>query len=282
MDLSGDVWFNERQLCSIESAARMNPHTTILIFIITLKKAMLNIGHSPLIQTLKTYSNIHFQHINFQKYLKYSKIDAWFKKLKLQNVIDPESLISDIFRYLALKKYGGTYMDLDMISLQTIEYLPRNFIGIENEKSIANGLINIENSKGVAFINQCLRNIPRFYREQVRDSIGPRLVTRILQRLCKVKLVSEMSNRECGGFHVHPMNVFYPVAWDHRKRLFTSTTSVVNFILNLIKKSKTIHMWNYTTYHIKTEKDSVYDILAREYCPAVYKLWKYYNVSESL
>lgn len=65
----------------------------------------------------------------------------------LQESHYPTEHLSDILRYVTLWKYGGTYLDLDVITLKSFEEVEENFVGIEYDKSVGAGIINFSRKR---------------------------------------------------------------------------------------------------------------------------------------
>lgn len=80
---------------------------------------------------LLTYPNIHLMYFNPYEMVHGSILDDWFNTSSLLASRYRVPHLSDIFRIMMLRKYGGIYMDLDMIALQDFDTLPENFACIE-------------------------------------------------------------------------------------------------------------------------------------------------------
>lgn len=80
---------------------------------------------------LLTYPNIHLMYFNPFEMVRGSILEDWFNTSSLQTSGYKVVHYSDIFRLMMMRKYGGIYMDLDMIALQDFDTLPDNFACIE-------------------------------------------------------------------------------------------------------------------------------------------------------
>jgi lactosylceramide 4-alpha-galactosyltransferase len=113
--LQGGIVLTARQACAVESAAKMNPELEVYL----LFTAPINLGNSTekskLISQLLSYTNIHIRHLNFEKYFMGSPLEEWYKGGALKASRWPRSHASDALRFLTLWKYGGTYLDLDVV-----------------------------------------------------------------------------------------------------------------------------------------------------------------------
>jgi lactosylceramide 4-alpha-galactosyltransferase len=67
---------------------------------------------------------------------------------------------SDVLRYLSLWKYGGTYLDLDIVMLQSLDdQEPKNYAGAESKNFVAVGIINLEGETGHEIANMCVEDL---------------------------------------------------------------------------------------------------------------------------
>lgn len=73
---------------------------------------------SPVLDALASYSNINFNYLNITQYAESTPLDEWIRSGKLTRSLYVVSHTSDILRYLTLWKYGGTYLDLDTVSMK--------------------------------------------------------------------------------------------------------------------------------------------------------------------
>lgn len=67
---------NARQACAIESAARMNPSMTVYLLFIS--KSEFSNSTREIVRHLLNYSNVRIRHIDPQKYVKETPLDAWY------------------------------------------------------------------------------------------------------------------------------------------------------------------------------------------------------------
>jgi lactosylceramide 4-alpha-galactosyltransferase len=111
----GGIILTARQACAVESAAKMNPDLEVYL----LFTAPINLGNSTVknkvVTQLLSYPNIHVRHLHFEKYFMGSPLEEWYKGGALKASRWPRSHASDALRFLTLWKYGGTYLDLDVI-----------------------------------------------------------------------------------------------------------------------------------------------------------------------
>nr|CAD7413275.1 unnamed protein product [Timema cristinae] len=64
---------------------------------------------------VKHYPNVKLFHITMKRYFSSTPLEKWFQEGNIARTMWPVQHSSDVLRYLTLWKYGGTYMDLDII-----------------------------------------------------------------------------------------------------------------------------------------------------------------------
>lgn len=130
----------DREACAIESTARWNPNRSIFILFPSPVGVYKNGTKPQLIEILTKYPNIHFRTMNLWRFSYQTPLFEW---LKTDEIFKSEYLIehiSDIFRMVTLLKYGGLYLDLDVILLKNMDYLGEDFIG-DDWDSVANNAV---------------------------------------------------------------------------------------------------------------------------------------------
>lgn len=131
----GVIRLTSRQACAIESAgetmenyrssfsevaliaARINPHHEAFVLFAS-QVGFRNKTRQPIIDALLSYSNINFNYLNITQYAYKTPLEDWIKTGELFRSSYVVSHTSDILRYLSLWKFGGTYLDLDTVSLK--------------------------------------------------------------------------------------------------------------------------------------------------------------------
>ena len=86
-------------------------------------------------QLIDFYPNIHLKFVNINTFLEGTTLHQLWSEYKVQTSDFVVSHLSDILRYALIHRFGGTYVDTDVIFLKQLpeeESLP-NFIGKENE-----------------------------------------------------------------------------------------------------------------------------------------------------
>uniref|UniRef100_A0ABD2WQ84 Alpha-1,4-N-acetylglucosaminyltransferase n=2 Tax=Trichogramma TaxID=7490 RepID=A0ABD2WQ84_9HYME len=263
---SGTFNINCRQACAIESAAYSNAEMSVILLYINPFK-LSNHSLNLISKLLKYYPNIQVRRILVEEYMKYTPIEKWFASGILQSSRWPNSHMSDILRYLTLWKFGGIYLDLDVVVTTSLVNLT-NFAGAEDWMDVAAGVISFsENGLGRRIANGCLRDLMRNFRGDLWGNNGPGVITRTLQKFCSVKYAKDMTSKRCNGFKVFPPSVFYPIFYKDWRRYFQ--TEDFNATMKLINSARAIHLWNKLSFAEKVYHNSKvpYAIIAEKYCP---------------
>lgn len=75
--------------------------------------------NSILARTLLSYKNVFFKYLNVKQFAKDTPTAAFIESGKLDKSSHAVAHTSDVFRLLILWKFGGTYLDLDVITLKS-------------------------------------------------------------------------------------------------------------------------------------------------------------------
>ncbi|KAG5679439.1 hypothetical protein PVAND_009006 [Polypedilum vanderplanki] len=263
---------NPRQLCSYESAAFTNPTLQIYIVFISLHQSMTLELTKPL-NTLLSYKNVNIVYLKLSQFAKRTPAKDFIKSGKLQKSNFPVEHTSDVFRLLLLWKYGGFYLDSDMIVKKSVGILGENFACSDGERGIiSNAFLNFNHTSGrelvEAFINDQLTN----FDEKAWGYNGPQSISRVTTKWCKKLNTNKLKKKKnCNGFNIHPKKFCFPILPTYYEKIFQR-----NYTKVLTKRSKdaiTVHMWNKLTKNIKIFKKekNLYTTLAKNFCPRVYR-----------
>ncbi|XP_006572148.1 lactosylceramide 4-alpha-galactosyltransferase isoform X2 [Apis mellifera] len=262
------LMLNARQACAVESAAKMNPNMNVYLLFVSPSK--ISIDSKEMFKQLQTYPNIHIRYIKPENYMKDTPLDLWYKSDILKRSRWPRNHMSDILRYLTLWKYGGIYLDLDVVVITSIEHLT-NFAGAEDWKYVAAGVIGFDfTTLGRRMADACIRDIRANFRGDIWGNNGPGVITRTLQKFCSTKNIQDMSTSRCQGFKVFPPSAFYPIHYDNWKVYFQTKNK--NATMKILEKAMAIHVWNKLSSAEKVDvnSDVPYVNIARKHCPKIF------------
>ncbi|XP_065085832.1 lactosylceramide 4-alpha-galactosyltransferase-like [Ochlerotatus camptorhynchus] len=265
-----------RQSCAIESAARSNPDWSV--FVLFTPATLFSFYNSSHIIPLLVYPNVHLRRINVTTYAVGTPLENFFEKNSLKNSSYIVEHTSDILRLLTLYKYGGTYLDTDVVVMKSLNELPLNYLGSEGDGYIANGIINFQaKGYGHAVAESCLIDISANYNGSVWAANGPFLVTRIMRKFCNVTNVWDMTREKCGGqMTILPPDTFFQITYPHHTWYFEEEHA--KEALEKVSGHVLTHLWNKLTHGIqlRTTSKVAYIVLAKSYCPNVIRNCKEY------
>ncbi|CAL5183421.1 unnamed protein product [Lathyrus oleraceus] len=260
--------FGEREFLSIESLFKSHPKACLVI----VSKSM---DSEKGAQILRPFVKNGFRVIaiepDFNYLFKNTHAETWFNRLKQGNVnpggISLGQNLSNLLRLSLLYKFGGIYIDADVMILKSFSNL-RNTIGAQN--------IDVKTKKWSRLNNAVLifdKNHPLLWKFIEEFALtfdgnkwghnGPYLISRV---------VSRVSGREGFNFSIVPPSAFYPVDWRGIKSLFKGPKDEVHSKW-LVKKMKQIreesfalHLWNRQSRNLKVVKGSIVDNIILSCC----------------
>lgn len=266
---NGKLVVTPRQACAVESAAVMNPNR--IVYLLFASPGLFGVEKTEsdrLVEALLSYRNIHILHIDMDRFVKDTPVEYLWKTGKVHESKYTLTHMSDVFRLLLLWKYGGIYMDLDVIVIKSLESLPNNFAAAESGSKINNDVIGFS-KKGVGHdhVQVSLEDLSDKYKGDSWTGNGPDITTTLAKRLCNTGDVSKMAGQTCKDFQIYPSNTFYPISWQDWESYFNPDK--MDHVMEKIKDSYVVHVWNKLSKdkRVHLYEESPYLKLAREYCP---------------
>lgn len=264
-----------RQACAIESAARQNPKQNIFVLLVDTDDLDANNGLEQILTStvLSHYSNIYFICTTLDEVARDTIAYNWLKTGKIMDTWFVVNNIADVIRLLVLFKYGGTYMDTDIISMQNIDIFGNNFAAAEASDSINNALMNFDNNSiGKKFVTEMILDVINNYNGYVWAQQGPRLITKMFIKYCSIKDVKKMERDFCKGLNVISQEQVYAIPWYQRHIFFNENE--LERGRDMLKNSTITHLWNSMTKHIKVDKsrDILLNEIGRNYCPEIFNI----------
>lgn len=146
-----------RQACAIESAAKWNVDRDVFV-IFTSKVGFLDDVDAPIMNALQFYENIHFRNINLTTYTAGTPAEEWLRSDQLFLSKYLHSHVADFLRFISLLKFGGIYLDLDVVVQQKFNSLPLNFAAAESVNFTAVGAIGFDHDGiGHDIVELCIK-----------------------------------------------------------------------------------------------------------------------------
>ncbi|XP_034475291.1 lactosylceramide 4-alpha-galactosyltransferase-like [Drosophila innubila] len=124
-DLKYIMNLTARQACSIKSAALNNPNFQVFVIFANPK---VTDKENRFINVIQSYKNVHLRQLNIWRYAKDTPVEDWVLRNNMFLSIYPTEHTSDLLRLLTLYRFGGIYMDLDVVVLRSLENVPLNYL----------------------------------------------------------------------------------------------------------------------------------------------------------
>lgn len=260
--------FGERELFTVQSLFKSHPNGCLVIVSSSIdSKGGMNV--------LKPFSDNGFRVIAISPdcdfLFKSTLAESWLHRLR-RGEVDPGGVslgqnLSNLLRLTLLYKFGGAYIDTDVIILKSFTNL-RNAIGAQTVDLETGNWTRLNNAvmvfdKGHPILLKFIEEFARTFNGNKWGYNGPYLVSRVVQNL-------KGSDR----FDVNilkPM-AFYPLDWSRIRSLFQGPKNEAHSKwlhgkLNHIRsKSYAVHLWNRQSKKIKIEEGSIIAKIISDCC----------------
>eukprot|EP00232_Nephroselmis_pyriformis_P011387 CAMPEP_0182884430 /NCGR_PEP_ID=MMETSP0034_2-20130328/18990_1 /TAXON_ID=156128 /ORGANISM="Nephroselmis pyriformis, Strain CCMP717" /LENGTH=322 /DNA_ID=CAMNT_0025017631 /DNA_START=219 /DNA_END=1187 /DNA_ORIENTATION=+ len=170
------------------------------------------------------------------------------------------SHITEIIRLATLHKYGGMYLDTDVIVMRELDGL-QNCLGTElagphGEAKVLNGAV-LKFEKGSRFIWEAMVEFNTTYRIDSWGWNGPELVTRVAGRF-----------PQGPELKILPTIAFYPIHWAKVKKYFTADGMEDQHSVwqEMEKDTYLFHYWNKITKDLVPSHSSLMYKVLNNYC----------------
>ncbi|GLV37081.1 alpha14-galactosyltransferase 2 [Carabus blaptoides fortunei] len=200
-------------------------------------------------------------------------VESLYHSGKLQSSKWPMIHLSDVLRYVTLWKYGGIYMDLDVLITRNLEDIGPNFTGLQDEDTVAAGVIGFtSNGHGHEWINKLLTELNEHYSPDQWSYNALGVLHNLLTYICDTEQVANMTTEQCHGYQVQPIDVFYPVPYYQWRKYFDGNycDEVLQHVYGNLTRA--IHVWNKLSAKERPAHNSAYSVLAAKHCPKVFQL----------
>ncbi|XP_010242000.1 PREDICTED: uncharacterized protein At4g19900-like [Nelumbo nucifera] len=260
--------FGYRELLSIESLFKSHPNACLLIVSNSLDSS----GGG---QLLKPFVNQGFRVTaispDFNYIFKNTSAEIWFNRLK-KGSVDPGEVslgqnLSNLLRLTLLYKFGGIYIDNDVIVLKSFSNF-RNAIGAQTIDLKTGNWSRLNNAvmvfdKKHPLLNKFIEEFALTFNGNKWGHNGPYLVSRV---------VSRVSGRPGFSFTVLPPPAFYPVDWNRVPSLFHGPRDAAHLkwlsskLKHIHRESFAVHLWNKQSRKMKVEEGSIINHIMLDCC----------------
>ncbi|KAM3932746.1 alpha-1,4-N-acetylglucosaminyltransferase-like [Leptodactylus fuscus] len=255
-------------LCSIESAARLYPDRPVVFFMKGLDD-IVNVDDEKKARerfpTLSFYKNIYIFPLRMEKVFADTPLLAWYEKVDPKQEKYWTHVKADACRLALIWKYGGIYMDTDIISIRPIP--EDNFVAVEDATAISNSAFGLSPHHDLMW--EFMENFVQNYRGDVWGHQGPRLFTRVLNKYCGVPKFTSVDHLKCANVSYFHTERFYPIGVGSWGKYFEVWKDLPTF-----NNSYALHLWNYMNREGKfmmVGSNTLVEHLYQQYCPSTYE-----------
>ena len=274
--LSPARYFGQREFMTMDTLLKVHPQGCLMILSRSMDSELGNGILKPLVdrglKVLAITPDLPFL-------VKNTPAEAWLEQLK-SGKKDPGSVplfnnLSNLMRLAVLYKYGGVYLDIDLIFLRDISGL-RNAIGAQHMDPVTRRWLRLNNAvmifdKNHPILLDFLEEFALTFDGDRWGHNGPYMVSRVVGRVGSTP-----------GYNltILPPKAFYPVDWnrigDFYKKPQNESGSVwvENKIVEILYggETYTLHLWNKRTRKLEIEEGSVMARVFRDHCVVCYNV----------
>ncbi|XP_078059128.1 alpha-1,4-N-acetylglucosaminyltransferase-like [Mustelus asterias] len=204
-------------VCSVESAARLNPDKHVYYF---MKGFSGKLSQYPLpnytgIPLLSATSNVVLLPLHLTGLFENTPLYEWHQKVNPDLETYWIHVLADGCRLALLWKYGGTYLDTDVISMKPLPF--GNFTVLQKDSYFSNGVLGFH-LKYHQFLLDSMKDFVANYIGDIWGHQDPTLITRVMKRWCKLNNNDQLTANECNGISFWIPRRFYPIphpSWEH-------------------------------------------------------------------
>ncbi|XP_035221733.1 lactosylceramide 4-alpha-galactosyltransferase-like [Stegodyphus dumicola] len=264
VETSKSTILTPRQACAIESTARHNPSLEVLVLMTGTDPIKFD---DPLMKTLITVPNIKIIQINIEVLFHGSPLFDWYRAKKWEKSKWKASHLSDALRFFLVWKYGGMYLDTDIVTFQSMEHL-KNVAITEDWNRVASGILIFD--KGHDLLKNCMFDFAANYDPFDFVSNGPGVLTHNIKAFCDINNIGKVSGANC-NVDILPPEAAFPIPCGKWEEYFIP--SFVKNVADKFNSSYLIHVWNKFSKNLQLRigTNSLYELAVKQHCPIVYK-----------
>ncbi|ONI10353.1 hypothetical protein PRUPE_4G042800 [Prunus persica] len=262
--------FGNRELLAVESLFKFHPNACLAIVSNSLDSEKGS-------QILRPFSEMDFRVMaispDFDYLFKNTPAEAWYSELRTGKVnpggVSLGQNLSNLLRLALLYKFGGIYLDTDVIVLKSLSKL-RNVIGAQaidaqtgNWSRLNNAVLVFDKNHPLIF--KFIQEFALTFDGNKWGHNGPYLVSRVVSR------VRENPKNPGFNFTVLTPSAFYPFNWSRIRSLFRGPKDELHSkwllakLRHICSQSFALHLWNSQSRRLNVEKGSIIDHLMSEF-----------------
>ncbi|VVA96936.1 unnamed protein product [Arabis nemorensis] len=260
--------FGKREILSVESVFKSHPRGCLIILSSTMDSTQ---GFTILSPFLARGYRVMSITPDLPFLLKNTAGESWLGEIQTRKrepgKISLSQNLSNLMRLAYLFKYGGVYLDTDMIVLKSFKSL-RNVIGAQTLEPVSRKWTRLNNAvlvfdKNHPLLLKCIEEFALTFNGNVWGHNGPYLVSRVARAV---------EGTDGYNFTVLTPPAFYPVNWVEIEKLFKVPRTEKDLkrvkvkVREMQKRSYGLHLWNKFSSKFEIEQGSTMDTIVSENC----------------
>ncbi|XP_062903381.1 alpha-1,4-N-acetylglucosaminyltransferase-like [Mobula hypostoma] len=259
-------------VCSVESAALGNPDKPIYYF---MKGFSGNLSQYPQpaykgIPLLSSVRNVTILPLNVTELFEDTPLKGWYQKVNPLKEKFWTHVLADGCRLALIWRYGGIYLDTDIISLRSMLF--DNFTCPQSPAVFSNGAMGFQ-QKHHTFLWNCMEAFVANYIGHVWGQQGPELISHALKRWCNTSKPATFIGKECNGISLWITDRFYPIPYPQWERYYAPWKK--EHIEWAFSGTYRAHVWNFINKQKKRKvvagSGSLMEHFFQLHCPNTYK-----------
>ncbi|XP_068135844.1 alpha-1,4-N-acetylglucosaminyltransferase-like [Hyperolius riggenbachi] len=255
-------------LCAIESAARIYPDRPVVYFMkglgnITTEEEENNTRQR--FPSLSSFPNVYYFPLIMDELFSNTPLISWFEKVDQSREQYWTHVSSDACRFAMIWKYGGIYMDTDVISISQIPN--DHFLAAQSQGTTSSSVFGLSPHHSLTW--QFMENFVENYRGEIWGHQGPGVFTRVVTRWCGMPTFNCTDDVMCANIsYFHPQR-FYPIPYKSWRKYFQVWERLPTF-----NSSYALHLWNFMNKAGQTMvpgSNTLVEHLYQNYCPTIYR-----------
>ncbi|XP_059469768.1 lactosylceramide 4-alpha-galactosyltransferase-like isoform X1 [Neocloeon triangulifer] len=270
LETSGRGMLDSRHVCSLEALAKANPNVTIFL-VMPCPVRVINLEDNvALARLLDSCESVQLATLDAKKILK---------DLPLENISQTEILqsntykqrTSDLLRLALIWTFGGTYMDLDVITLRNLSPLlqTENFLAAESSSSINSFVMKFR--KGHPLVMKLMERVRESY-QPVDNSTAPWAFSSAVANTFNISVQEAIARGNVSDVQIFNSSVFSPVKYGDFEDVFDDSKSILAD--KIISGSFGLHFWSKMAkrFQIKPNSTAPFSIIAKQFCPKTFEI----------
>ncbi|NXN09124.1 A4GCT acetylglucosaminyltransferase, partial [Indicator maculatus] len=253
--------------CSVESAARTYQDRAIILFMkgLTNHTALQVNSSFTAFWLLSSMKNVFIFPLQMEAIFQETPLLQWYNQVVPEQEKNWVHVSSDASRLALIWKYGGIYMDTDVISIRPIPQ--ESFLAAQKSQFSSNGIFGFPAHH--QFVWACMENFVLKYNGNIWGNQGPFLMTRMLKAICNLTDFRGTEDHSCHNISFLNPQRFYPIPYPAWRRYYKVWDRSPNFT-----HSYALHLWNFMNHNRKAVvagSNTLAEQLYQAYCPSTYQ-----------